>query len=120
MRTALALAAAGALVALGSSSSSARPPQLAGPQANGEEATIQSVDWYCGPRCQSWHHRRWEERHTALRAQLVALEERVADAGSMSLVAVPVPREAPPVDVVARGGRRAVPLAHLGRRLRRG
>jgi hypothetical protein len=63
MRTALALAAAGALVALGSSSSSARPPQLAGPQANGEEATIQSVDWYCGPRCQSWHHRRWEERH---------------------------------------------------------
>jgi hypothetical protein len=63
MRTALALAAAGALVALGPSSSSARPPQLAGPQANGEEATIQSVDWYCGPRCQSWHHRRWEERH---------------------------------------------------------
>jgi colicin import membrane protein len=64
--------------------------------------------------------RRWEERHAALRAQLVALEERVADAGGMSLVAVPVPREAPPVDVVARGGRRAVPLAHLGRRFRRG
>ena len=63
MRTALALAAAGALVALGPSSSSARPPQLAGPQASGPQATIQSVDWYCGPHCQSWHHRRWEERH---------------------------------------------------------
>jgi hypothetical protein len=63
MRTALALAAAGAFVALGSSSSSARPPQLAGPQAGGPEATIQSVDWYCGPRCQYWRHRRWEERH---------------------------------------------------------
>ena len=63
MHTAIALAATGAFLALGSSSSSARPPQLAGPQASGPEATIQSVDWYCGPRCQYSRHRRWEERH---------------------------------------------------------
>jgi len=69
MRTAIALAAAGAFLALGSSSSSATPPQLAGSQASGPESTIQSVDWYCGPHCQYWHHRRWEERHQQSRYQ---------------------------------------------------
>lgn len=22
---------------------------------------VQPADWYCGPRCQYWQHRRWEE-----------------------------------------------------------
>jgi hypothetical protein len=28
-------------------------------------ASVQSVDWYCGPRCEQrryWQHRRWEQQ----------------------------------------------------------
>lgn len=25
------------------------------------DGLIQKADWYCGPRCQYWQHRRWEE-----------------------------------------------------------
>ena len=28
-----------------------------------EGSVIQKADWYCGPRCQYWRHRRWEGRH---------------------------------------------------------
>jgi cell division septum initiation protein DivIVA len=55
--------------------------------------------------------RRWEERRALLQAELVALEQRLADDRP---VAVPVPRELRPVEAVA-AGRRAVHLPHLGR-----
>jgi hypothetical protein len=63
MRTTIALAAAAAFLALGSVAASAGPSRPAGVQARGQVAAVQSVDWYCGPRCQHWRHRHWEERH---------------------------------------------------------
>ena len=63
MRTTIALAAGVAFLALGSAGVSAGPSQPAGVQARGREATVQNVDWYCGPHCQYWRHRHWEERH---------------------------------------------------------
>jgi hypothetical protein len=33
------------------------------PTAQPGHAAIQQADWYCGPRCQYWQHRRWVERH---------------------------------------------------------
>jgi cell division septum initiation protein DivIVA len=62
--------------------------------------------------------RRGEERRVALEAQLVALEQRLAEVTGAPPVAVPAPREAPPVDAVPPSGRRAVRLPHLGRRHR--
>ena len=62
MRAMIALAATAGFLALGSSGASAGPPQPAGVQAGGQ-AAIQNADWYCGPRCNYWHHRHWEERH---------------------------------------------------------
>ena len=29
----------------------------------GPAALVQNIDWYCGPRCQYWRHRRWEQHH---------------------------------------------------------
>ena len=63
MRTTIALAAAAAFWTLGSWGASAAPPQLAGVQATGQGATVQQVDWYCGPQCHYWHHRHWQERY---------------------------------------------------------
>jgi hypothetical protein len=59
-KTLIALAAATGLVGLGSISTSAAPVAAAQPAP--AVASIQKADWYCGPRCQYWHHRRWEER----------------------------------------------------------
>jgi hypothetical protein len=63
--------------------------------------------------------RRGEERRASLQAQLAVLEQRLAEvtAGAQP-VAVPAPREAPPVDVVPRSSRRVVRMPHLGRRHR--
>ena len=55
-QTLLVLAAAGGLICLGGNASSAAP--LTVPQAS-----VQYVDWYCGPRCQYWLHRRAERQH---------------------------------------------------------
>jgi cell division septum initiation protein DivIVA len=63
--------------------------------------------------------RRGEERRAILQAQLVALEQRVAEATGVQPVVVPAPREIPPADAVPRGGRAAVLLPHLARRHRR-
>ena len=27
-------------------------------------SAVQQADWYCGPRCEYWRHRRWEQRHS--------------------------------------------------------
>jgi len=59
-KTLIALAATTGVVGLGGYAASAAPvpavPHI-------QQATdIQKADWYCGPRCQYWHHRRWEER----------------------------------------------------------
>jgi hypothetical protein len=65
-RTLLTLATAtglmGGMVGLGASGASAAPvtPLNVPVQAS---ANIQQADWYCGPRCEYWRHRRWEERH---------------------------------------------------------
>lgn len=29
------------------------------------DVQVQQADWYCGPHCQYWRHRRWEQRHRA-------------------------------------------------------
>jgi hypothetical protein len=63
MRATITLAAGAAFLALGSLAASAGPSQAVGLQARGQEAAVQNVDWYCGPRCQYWRHRHWEERH---------------------------------------------------------
>jgi sterol desaturase/sphingolipid hydroxylase (fatty acid hydroxylase superfamily) len=36
----------------------APPSQRVGVAAS---VTAQPAEWYCGPRCEYWHHRRWEE-----------------------------------------------------------
>ncbi len=60
----LALVAASAFLALGSLGASAGPsvpPAVA--HVSNPTASIQTVDYYCGPRCRYWQHRRWVERH---------------------------------------------------------
>jgi hypothetical protein len=62
-KTLIALAATTGLLALGSVSASAAPlaplhnPALAATDGS----AIQKADWYCGPRCEYWRHRRWQE-----------------------------------------------------------
>ena len=60
-KTIIALAATTGLIALGTIGASAAPlaPVRLPPQAS----AAQQADWYCGPRCEYWRHRRWEERH---------------------------------------------------------
>lgn len=60
-RTFIALAAAGGLIGLFSVGASAAPiaPHIVPQQAS----AIHQADWYCGPRCRYWRHRRWEARH---------------------------------------------------------
>ena len=60
-KTLIALAATTGIVGLGGFAASAAP--VAAVQHAQQTADIQKADWYCGPRCQYWHHRRWEERH---------------------------------------------------------
>jgi hypothetical protein len=60
-KTLIALAAMMGLIGLGSVAASAAPRvQVHTPQAS----AIQQADWYCGPRCEYWRHRRWEQRHS--------------------------------------------------------
>jgi hypothetical protein len=58
-KTLIAVAAATGLLALGSIGASAAP--LAPVRAPTQASAIQNADWYCGPRCEYWRHRRWEE-----------------------------------------------------------
>ena len=61
-KTLIALSAATGLTTLGSIATAAAPVVVpAHPVA--QTSAIQQADWYCGPRCQYWHHRRWEEHH---------------------------------------------------------
>lgn len=64
-KTLLALAATAGLLSLGSVGASAVTPGALAPIAQLGDAAIQiqQADWYCGPRCQYWHHRHWVERH---------------------------------------------------------
>ena len=58
-KTLIALAAATGLIGLGTvgaSAASAIPAQMPA-----QAASIHQADW-CGPRCEYWRHRRWEER----------------------------------------------------------
>jgi hypothetical protein len=59
-KTLIALTATTGLIALGTIGASAAP---ATPMHRPAQASaIQQADWYCGPRCEYWHHRRWEEQ----------------------------------------------------------
>lgn len=62
-----AAAAAGFLTmgTIGASAAPVMPNHGLDPVRAAEHATIQQADWgwYCGPRCQYWRHRRWEEHH---------------------------------------------------------
>ena len=60
-KTLIALAATTGLIGLGSFGAAAAPVVAVRPVP--QTATVQKADWYCGPRCEYWHHRRWEERH---------------------------------------------------------
>ena len=57
-KTLLALTATAGLIGFGVAASAAPVASLQVPQAS----AIHQADWYCGPRCQYWHHRRWEAR----------------------------------------------------------
>lgn len=65
-KTVITLATTAGILGFGTVGASALP---AGPMQGShqvrptEGALIQKADWYCGPRCQYWHHRRWEQRH---------------------------------------------------------
>jgi len=60
-KTLITLAATTGLIGLGSIGVSAAPVVAVQPAP--QTASVQKADWYCGPRCQYWHHRRWEARH---------------------------------------------------------
>jgi hypothetical protein len=60
-KTLIALTAATGLIGLGTIGASAAP--VAPVHAPAQASAIQQADWYCGPRCQYWRHRRWEGRH---------------------------------------------------------
>jgi hypothetical protein len=62
-KTLIALAATTGLIGLGTLGASAAP--LAPLHTPQQVSAVQKADWYCGPRCQYWHHRRWEERHAS-------------------------------------------------------
>jgi hypothetical protein len=60
-KTLIALTAATGLIGLGTIGASAA--SVAPAHMPAQAAAIQQADWYCGPRCEYWRHRRWEERH---------------------------------------------------------
>jgi hypothetical protein len=67
-KTLIALAATTGILGFGTVGASALTlGPVNGPEQAGtgtvEGSVIQKADWYCGPRCQYWHHRRWDERH---------------------------------------------------------
>jgi hypothetical protein len=56
----LALSATAGVIGFASLGASAAPlASVHMPQAS----SVQQAGYYCGPRCQYWHHRRWEARH---------------------------------------------------------
>ncbi len=59
-KTLIALAATAGFIGLGTFGASAAP--LTPLHAPAQASNIQQADWYCGPRCEYWRHRRWEER----------------------------------------------------------
>lgn len=59
-KTLLALTATAGLIGFGGLAASAAP--VASMREPAQASAIHQADWYCGPRCQYWHHRRWEER----------------------------------------------------------
>ena len=60
-KTIIALAATTGLIGLGTIGASAAP--LAPAHVPDQVSAVQKADWYCGPRCEYWRHRRWESRH---------------------------------------------------------
>lgn len=60
-KTLIALAATTGIFGLSSFAASAAP--VVAMQPAPQAGLAQKADWYCGPRCEYWHHRRWEERH---------------------------------------------------------
>ncbi len=59
-KTLIALAATTGLIGLGTVGASAAPANSP-VQVPAQAANIQQADWGCGPRCEYWRHRRWEE-----------------------------------------------------------
>jgi len=53
----IALAAITGLMGLSGASAASVAPL----HQQAQPAAIEKADWYCGPRCQYWRHRRWEE-----------------------------------------------------------
>jgi hypothetical protein len=64
-KTLIALTATTGLIGLGTFGASAAP--AAPVHVPAQVSAIQQADWYCGPRCAYWHHRRWEERREGWR-----------------------------------------------------
>jgi hypothetical protein len=56
-KTLIALTAATGLIGLGTVGATAAP--LHPPE---HPSAVQQADWYCGPRCNYWRHRHWEEQ----------------------------------------------------------
>jgi len=59
-KTLIALAATTGLIGLGTIGASAAP--VAPAHVPDQAAAVQQADWYCGPRCQTSRHARWD-RH---------------------------------------------------------
>ena len=59
-KTLIALTATAGLIGLGTIGASAAP--LAPVHAPAQASAVHQADWYCGPRCEYWRHRRWEDR----------------------------------------------------------
>ena len=59
-KTLIALTATAGLIGLGTIGASAAP--LAPVHAPDQASAVHQADWYCGPRCRYWRHRRWEGR----------------------------------------------------------
>jgi hypothetical protein len=65
-KTLIGLAAATGLLGFGTTGASALtlgPMNGSDQVRTAEGSVIQKADWYCGPRCEYWRPRRWEEHH---------------------------------------------------------
>lgn len=60
-KTLITLAATGAFLTLAPVTASFAATASPAPSAQARDDAIQQADWYCGPRCEYWRHRRWEE-----------------------------------------------------------
>ena len=63
----ITLAATTGFLTLGTIGASAAPlgplNDLAQARTASQTPAIEKADWYCGPRCEYWRHRRWESQH---------------------------------------------------------